>query len=60
MPKTKPPAKKAPAKRAARKAASAGVVSAWQDDPASKLPAISRPVPDLSKGALKFKRKSVV
>lgn len=57
MPKTKPPAKKTPAKRAGRKAASAGVVSVWQDDPASKLPTISRPVPDLSRGALKFKIK---
>ena len=32
-------------------------VSAWQDDPASKLPTIARPVPNLSKAPLKFKIK---
>ena len=56
MPKTKPPAKTA-ARRAAGQAASASVVSAWQDDPVSALPLISRPVPNLSKGSLKFKIK---
>ena len=39
------------------KSASKPTVSAWKDDPASKLPPISRPVPDLARGALKFKIK---
>src|SRR5437016_3677932 len=30
-------------------------ISAWQDDPDSKLPAIQRPVPELAKGKLKFR-----
>ena len=57
MTTTQPPAKKTAAKRPPGKAASASGVSAWQDDPASRLPPISRPVPDLSRGALKFKIK---
>ncbi|MFC5497649.1 hypothetical protein ACFPOE_08900 [Caenimonas terrae] len=57
MPRTKPAAKKTTAKRPARKAAAAAVISAWQDDPLSGLPPIPRPVPNLAKGALKFKIK---
>jgi len=32
-------------------------VSAWQDDPASGLPVIARPVPDLASGTLRFRIK---
>jgi hypothetical protein len=32
-------------------------VSAWQDDPASGLPPIARPIPDLAKPPLKFRIK---
>jgi len=56
MPKKMKPAKRT-AKRGAAKRASPATVSAWQDDPASGLDVISRPVPDLSKGPLKYKIK---
>ena len=32
-------------------------VSVWMDDPASPLKLVDRPVPDLSKGPLKYKFK---
>ena len=52
---------KRPAKRGVKgggvKRAGTSTIMAWQDDPASNLPAIARPVPDLSKGTLKFKIK---
>jgi hypothetical protein len=56
---TKRTVKRASTKGAAgnAKRATASTIMAWQDDPASKLPTISRPVPDLSKGTLKFKIK---
>jgi hypothetical protein len=44
-------------KRSAGSVTPPATVSAWQDDPASGLPLIARPVPDLSSGALKFKIK---
>jgi hypothetical protein len=50
--KSKPAAKKSAGKRAAQ-----ATISAWQDDPISKLPLISRPIPDLGKGPLKYKFK---
>jgi hypothetical protein len=45
------------AKKTVGKSAAKGTVSAWQDDPSSKLPPISRPIPDLGKGPLKYKFK---
>jgi hypothetical protein len=45
------------AKKSVGKSAAKGTVSAWQDDPLSKLPPISRPIPDLGKGPLKYKFK---
>jgi len=42
---------------AKKKTASAGTINAWQDDPDSKLPTISRPVPNLAKPPLQFKIK---
>ena len=56
MPKNAKPAKR-PVKRSAAKGKSAVTVSVWQDDPASGWDVISRPVPDLSKGPLKYKIK---
>ena len=56
MPKNAKPAKR-PVKRSAAKGRSAVTVSVWQDDPASGWDVISRPVPDLSKGPLKYKIK---
>jgi hypothetical protein len=56
MPKTTKRARH-PAKRAAAKRAASANITAWQDDPGSGLDAISRPVPDLSKGPLKYKIK---
>ena len=44
-------------KRASASAAPAHTVSAWLDDPASGLGRIDRPVPDLAKGALRFRIK---
>jgi len=46
-----------PAKRAVTKRAPSANISAWQDDPGSGLDTISRPMPDLSKGSLKYKIK---
>lgn len=46
-----------PAKRSAAKSKAVVTVSVWQDDPASGLDVISRPVPHLSKGPLKYKIK---
>jgi hypothetical protein len=54
MPGNVKPAKR-PGKRTAIKGASGATVSVWQDDPASGLDVISRPVPDLSTGQLKYK-----
>ena len=50
---------KAPKSRrgAGKKAAAPKTVMAWQDDPDSGLPAISRPIPDLAQAPLKFKIK---
>jgi hypothetical protein len=48
---------KRPVKRNVAKGKSAAMVSVWQDDPASGLDVISRPVPHLSKGPLKYKIK---
>ena len=56
MVKTTKVSKRAAASRLG-KGASAGTVSAWQDDPLSTLPAISRPVPVLAKAPLKYKFK---
>jgi hypothetical protein len=56
MPKNAKSAKR-PAKDGAAKGASSATVSVWQDDPASGLDVISRPVPDLFKGPLKYKIK---
>lgn len=56
MPKNAKAAKH-PVKRSAAKGATSATVSAWQDDPASGLNVISRPVPDLAKGPLKYKIK---
>jgi hypothetical protein len=51
-------ARSAPKRIASKRASSAtAILSAWQDDPASGLDVISRPVPDLSKGPLKYKIK---
>jgi len=52
--------KSKPARPGAKRTAAknvAGTVSAWQDDPASGLPPLPRPVPDLAKGTLKYKFK---
>jgi hypothetical protein len=51
---------KVSSKRVAAKKASTRTVSVWQDDPGSALAVISRPVPDLSKGVLKFRIKGPV
>jgi hypothetical protein len=51
------PTKRGAPKRGPAKRASPAMVSAWQDDPASGLDVISRPVPDLSKGPLKYRIK---
>ena len=48
---------KRPIRRGTAKRASPATISAWQDDPASGLDVISRPVPDLSKGPLKYRIK---
>jgi hypothetical protein len=56
MPKNAKPARR-PFKRSTAKGASSATVSVWQDDPASGLDVISRPVPHLSKGPLKYKIK---
>jgi hypothetical protein len=56
MPKNAKPATR-PAKRGTAKRASSATISAWQDDPASGLGVISRPVPDLSKAPLKYQIK---
>ena len=56
MPKNAKSAKR-PARDGAAKGASSATVSVWQDDPASGLDVISRPVPDLFKGPLKYKIK---
>jgi len=53
-------AKATKAKRGTRSGAGAAAtttVSAWQDDPASKLPVIARPIPNLAQAPLKFKIK---
>ncbi len=50
-------ASKRPVRRGAAKRASPATISAWQDDPASGLDVISRPIPDLSKGPLKYRFK---
>lgn len=52
-------AKATKAKRGARSGAGTGTqtVSAWQDDPASSLPTIARPVPNLAQPPLKFRIK---
>lgn len=55
--KSTPPAKKSLAKKGMAKKAGPVSVSVWQDDPISKLPMISRPVPDLGKAPLKYKFK---
>lgn len=44
-------------KKSQAKSAAVKSIMAWQDDPASGLPAIERPVPDLSKKPLAFKIK---
>jgi len=49
-------APKRPARRATKRASPATVL-AWQDDPMSGMPAISRPVPKLAKPPLKYKFK---
>jgi hypothetical protein len=56
MPKNAKPAKR-PVKRSGAKSKSAATVLVWQDDPASGLNVIARPVPRLSKGPLKYKIK---
>lgn len=56
MPKNAMAAKRS-VKHSAAKSKSAATVSVWQDDPASGLDVISRPVPNLSKGPLKYKIK---
>src|SRR5476649_1673364 len=45
------------AKKSAGKSAAAGTVLAWEDDPMSKLAPLSRTLPDLGKGPLKYKFK---
>jgi hypothetical protein len=50
-------AKRATRATAATNRAAVATVSAWQDDPASGLGVIARPVPDLSKAPLKYKFK---
>ena len=56
MPKNVEAAKR-PLKRSTARGASAARVSVWQDDPASGLDVILRPVPELSKGQLQYKIK---
>ena len=52
---TKKKASKRSTKSVGAKHLSAGTVSAWQDDPSSTLPTISRPVPDLAQAPLRYK-----
>jgi hypothetical protein len=47
--------RRAAASRVSKKTASTNTVMAWQDDPMSSLPPISRPVPVLAKAPLKYK-----
>ena len=58
MARTSKPTKSKSTKRTTGKAkATSGTVMAWQDDPISKLPLITLPVPNLAKAPLKLRIK---